>query len=50
MYVPNADALAKHMTDNGWPARKVAEGAYFIRDPEGNNFEFFQPPTPAPRR
>lgn len=46
LYVPNAEAMAKQLTDNGWPARKVGsptDRAYFIRDPEGNNFEIYQP-------
>ena len=49
-YMPDADAAAKVMTDNGWPARKVGgptDRAYFIRDPEGNNFEFYTPNAPA---
>jgi hypothetical protein len=28
----------------GVPARKVAEGAYFIIDPEGNSVELHTPP------
>ena len=54
-YMPDADAAAKVMTENGWPARKVGaptDRAYFIRDPEGNNFEFYtpNPPPAAPAR
>jgi catechol 2,3-dioxygenase-like lactoylglutathione lyase family enzyme len=50
LYMPDADAAAKVMTENGWPARKVGgptDRAYFIRDPEGNNFEFYTPNAPA---
>jgi catechol 2,3-dioxygenase-like lactoylglutathione lyase family enzyme len=45
--VPDSTALANHLTSNGVNARKVADGAYFIRDPEGNNIELYTPPVPA---
>lgn len=43
--VPNADAAAEYLRTHGVAARRVAAGAYFIRDPEGNNVELY---TPAP--
>jgi len=43
LYVPDADGAAKFLTENGWPARKVADLAYFLRDPEGNNVEIYTP-------
>ena len=47
--VPNSDALAEHMRTHGVAARRVAAGAYFITDPEGNNIELYTPPPPPPR-
>ena len=44
LIVPDADKLATALTAQGIPARKVAEGAYFFSDPEGNAVEAFQPP------
>ncbi len=44
LIVPNAEKLAASLTAQGIEARKVAEGAYFFRDPEGNAVEAYQPP------
>jgi catechol 2,3-dioxygenase-like lactoylglutathione lyase family enzyme len=47
LIAPDSDKLAAHLTASGIATRKVAEGAYFFRDPEGNNVEIFtQPATP----
>lgn len=45
MVVPDSAALAAHLMTHGVAARKVAEGAYFIADPEGNNIELYTPPA-----
>jgi catechol 2,3-dioxygenase-like lactoylglutathione lyase family enzyme len=42
--VPDSEKLAAHFTSVGVSARKVADGAYFIRDPEGNNIEIYTAP------
>lgn len=45
--VPDADALAQHLTSLGYPARKVgqpSDRAYFVADPEGNFVELYTPP------
>ena len=44
LIVPNADKLAATLNTQGVPTRKVAEGAYFFKDPEGNAVEAYQPP------
>jgi catechol 2,3-dioxygenase-like lactoylglutathione lyase family enzyme len=44
LIVRDAEKLAASLTSQGVPARKVAEGAYFFKDPEGNAVEVFQPP------
>ena len=44
LVVPDADKLAAALSAQGIPARKVAEGAYFFKDPEGNAVEAYQPP------
>ena len=44
LVVPDADKLAAALSAQGIPARKVAEGAYFFKDPEGNAVEAYPPP------
>lgn len=41
--VADADATAEYLNANGVPARRVAAGAYFFSDPEGNQVEIFTP-------
>jgi len=45
--VPDSEKLAAHLGSNGIATRKVADGAYFLRDPEGNNVEIYTAPPPA---
>lgn len=45
--VPNADAAAEYLRTHGVAARRVAAGAYFITDPEGNSVELYTPPAPS---
>jgi catechol 2,3-dioxygenase-like lactoylglutathione lyase family enzyme len=42
---PDADAAADYLRNHGVAARRVAEGAYFITDPEGNSVELYTPPA-----
>lgn len=47
--VPDADALAAHLTSIGYRARKVGQPtdrAYFVGDPEGNQVEIYTPNAP----
>ena len=41
--VANADATAEFLRTHGVAVRKVAAGAYFLSDPEGNQVEIYQP-------
>lgn len=41
--VANADATAEFLRTHGVAVRKVAAGAYFLADPEGNQVEIYQP-------
>lgn len=43
--VANADATAEFLRTHGVAVRKVAAGAYFLSDPEGNQVEIYQPGT-----
>lgn len=43
--VPNAAAIAAYITDHGGTVRKINDNAYFVKDPEGNDVEFYQPPA-----
>lgn len=47
--VPDAKALAAHLTRQGITTREVVPGvAYFLADPEGNPIELYTPPTAKP--
>jgi catechol 2,3-dioxygenase-like lactoylglutathione lyase family enzyme len=41
--VANADATAEFLRTHGVAVRRVAAGAYFLSDPEGNQVEIYQP-------
>lgn len=41
--VANADATAERLRTHGVAVRRVAAGAYFFSDPEGNQVEIYQP-------
>lgn len=43
--VPNAAAIAAYITERGGTVRKINDAAYFVKDPEGNDVEFYQPPA-----
>ena len=44
--VANADATAEFLRTHGVTVRRVAAGAYFMSDPEGNQVEIYQPGAP----